>query len=349
MTKSIARPAGILMAALLALAPARATTTAPDAGHYTASDSVVFSFIDLTVLGGSASVLTNTDDATALLTLPFPFIFYGSSYNLLCVSSNGIAYFVTGAAACNGIADFQNVDLTATAAPGDLPALAPLWTDHLFQNGGGVYYQTQGAIGSRKFIVQWNNAYPQSRSLSSNPMTFELVLNEGANQVLFQYKTVNLGSANVDTDGALSTVGIRAPGGNTNGKVTQWSYDAGVLSDGKAILFAPGYTWIPPAQLSVTATAPGAARGSAILTGSITLKNISAASISGPWQILLTSLPSGVIMTNASGSFAGEPYLTVSSPASLAPGQSVTVTVQFSDPSNVKFSEVMAIYTGSLQ
>ena len=42
-------------------------------------------------------------------------------------------------------------------------------------------------------------------------------------------------------------------------------------------------------------------------------------------------MPSNVTLVNATGSFAGIPYLTVSAAAGLAPGQSVTVGTQFEE------------------
>lgn len=337
--------------AVLQVSAGWAKSSPADNGHYSSTDATVYSFIDLTVVGGSASVLAHTDDGMALLTMPFPFAFYGKSYTLLCASANGIAYFVTSAAACSSITDFQNVDLTANPAPGDLPAVAPFWTDLSFQTAGAgaVYYQTQGAVGSRKFVVQWNNAYPQAPSPSSNPVTFEMVLYESSNQVLFQYKTVNLGSGNPATKGAQATVGIRDSAGNSNGRETPWSYDASVLNDASAILFSPGYTWLGSSQITATTSAFAFNRGTGLYTGTVTLKNIGTSAVAGPFQVLLVGLPAGVTLSNAAGTYAGSPYLTVASPASLGAGQSVTVNLQFTDPSNVGINFRTAVYEGSLQ
>lgn len=229
--------------ALLALASgaaslAWAANRGPDAGSYTATDAAVYSFIDLAGTPGSASVLAGTDDGVSLLTLPFPFQYYGVSYTLACVSANGLVYFVTSVSACNNVIDFANTDLTTTAPPGDLPTILPFWTDLTFQSpgAGAVYYQTRGTPGSRQFVVEWSNAYPQG---SPNPVTFELVLNEGTNQILFQYQTVDLGSGNPANDGGLSTIGVRAAGGNVNGKQIQWSHNAAVAGNSSAILFTP--------------------------------------------------------------------------------------------------------------
>jgi len=213
-------------------------TKGPDAGNYTATDGTVYSYINLAAGSGAASVLGSSDDAVALLNLPFPFTFYGKSYNLICASSNGALYFVTSAGQCAAANDFANTDLTATATPGDLPALLPYWTDLTFQNpgAGAVFYAVQGAPGSRRFIVQWSRAYPAA---SANLIDFEAVLYEGSNNILFQYQTVDLGNADPSSKGALSTIGIRDAAGNTNGRQIEWSFNAGVAPNSSAILFTP--------------------------------------------------------------------------------------------------------------
>ncbi len=337
------------LAAVLTAATAWAAKTAPDAGGYTGTNGAVYSFIDLTTAGGSASVLTNQDDAVALLTLPFTFAFYGKGYTMLCVSSNGVGYFVTSAPACSTIADFQNLDLTVAPVPSNLPAVLPYWTDLAFQGGGAVYYQSQGAPGSRQFVVQWSNAYPQATVLSPNPVSFELVLYEASNQILFQYKTVNLGSANPANRGSQATVGIRDASGNTNSRETQWSYDAAVLDDGSAILFAPAYSAAPAAQVQITTSGLGYNRATLLYTGTVTVKNVGATTLTGPFQLLLTGLTSQVFLYNATGTFAGSPYITVSSPTTLPAGQSMTINVQFQDQSNGKINFTPVVYTGGLQ
>jgi hypothetical protein len=57
-------------------------------------------------------------------------------------------------------------------------------------------------------------------------------------------------------------------------------------------------------------------------------------------------MPATVTLVNATGKLSGTPYLTVPT-ASLAPGQSVTVGVQFKNPSNATINLTPAIYSGS--
>lgn len=237
------------LVALLACAavPVQATLRGPDAAGYVGSDATVFSFADLSGPGGGASVLAGTDDAMADLTLPFSFQFYGQPYTKVCVSSNGAMYFTTNPSACTGFVDFAHTDLTATKGPNDLPAAFPFWTDLAFQVGGSVIYQSLGAPGSRRFIVQWNQAYPVG---SANPVTFQVVLSEGSNGILFQYKTVDLGPGDSASRAGRATIGIRNQGAPENGQQLEWSFDVPVIADGTALLFGGDTT--PPSIVSVT-------------------------------------------------------------------------------------------------
>jgi hypothetical protein len=238
------------LAALLACAavPLRATQRGPDAGGYVATDTTVFSFVDLAAAGG-AGVLAGADDATADLTLPFAFQFYGVSYTRVCVSSNGALYFITTASACSGFTDFANTDLSGTAGPNDLPAVFPFWTDLAFQVGGSVVYQTVGAPGARRFVIEWNKAYPLG---SASPVTFEVVLSEGTNRILLQYDTVDLGPGDPASKGGHATIGVRNHGAPANNQQLQWSYGVPVIADQTAVLVSNDADTVAPTIVSVT-------------------------------------------------------------------------------------------------
>ena len=47
-------------------------TKGPDAGGYSATDSTVYSLVDISGPSGGASVLSGTDDGVVALTIPFP-------------------------------------------------------------------------------------------------------------------------------------------------------------------------------------------------------------------------------------------------------------------------------------
>jgi dockerin type I repeat protein len=221
-----------------------AATKGPDAGGYSATDSVVYSFVDISGASGGTSILAGTDDGLAALTIPFPFKFYGKSYTIACASSNGALYLVDLATACAGFIDFANTDISSTSPPNDFAALLPMWSDLTFQvpGGGSVFYQTVGAAGSRKFIVQWQNAFPQG---SLAPVTFQAILHEGSNRILFQYQNVNLCAVNVATSGGRATIGIRNAGALTNQQQIEWSFNAPVIDNTAALQFSPAAVRIP--------------------------------------------------------------------------------------------------------
>ena len=103
---------------------------------------------------------------------------------------------------------------------------------------------------------------------------------------------------------------------------------------------------IPPNQIATTASGLTYNRVNQTFNGTITLSNIGSNAIRGPLQILFTGLTSGVTLVNASGSLSGSSYLSVS--ASLAPGQSVTLSAQFQNPSRATINFTPVIYSGRI-
>src|SRR6185503_3081820 len=113
----------IALALCLAVAPALRADS--DTFGYTSSSSVAFSYVDIAATG--TSVLANGDDASATISLPFSFRFYGIGYTSLCVSTNGLLSF--GSCVAN---DFTNLDLTVQSPAGNQPLIAPFWSDLTF-------------------------------------------------------------------------------------------------------------------------------------------------------------------------------------------------------------------------
>jgi hypothetical protein len=327
-----------LLAAALAFAGS-APLRGADAFGYTATNAVPFSYLDIS--GTGVSVLSNTDDGTATLALPFAFRFYGVSYNSLCVSSNGIITF--GGCPTD---DMTTRDLTAQPTPGNLPVIAPFWMDLTFAVPA-VFYQTLGGVGSRQFVVQWNNVHALN---GADALNFEAVLREGTGTILFQYNRVDSGDANV-TLGTGATVGIAAANAASTGYRYQWSHNAPVLSDAEAILFTPPAAAAPvdvSSSVTVTTSAFVYNRLTQTYSGTIMIANKSAQPLQLPLTIVLTNLTAGVTAISPTGIAAGQgPYYSVTGGASLGAGQTATVAVQFSDPSNAKISFVVKTYSGS--
>ena len=79
----------------------------------------------------------------------------------------------------------------------------------------------------------------------------------------------------------------------------------------------------------------------------VTITNTGQQAITGPLQLVLTNLPARVTLANATGITNGSPYITIPAVASLGPGQSASVNLQFQDPSNLAITFTPAVYSGT--
>ena len=78
-------------------------------------------------------------------------------------------------------------------------------------------------------------------------------------------------------------------------------------------------------------------RATHLWTATMTIQNTGTTAIAGPIQVLLTNLSAGVSMSNSTGTHNGSPYITASADG-LAPGASVSVPIQFTNPSGVSIA-----------
>jgi hypothetical protein len=105
---------------------------------------------------------------------------------------------------------------------------------------------------------------------------------------------------------------------------------------------------VPTAQITTTASGLAYSRVTQTFNGTVTIRNVSSAPISGPFQIVFTSLTAGVTLADATGTFAGNPFITVPLSGGLGPGQSTSVAVQFRNPANAAINFTPVVYSGSL-
>ncbi len=180
--------------------------------------------------------------ATALR-LPFPFTFYGVSYDTITICSNGWA-----ALGDRHLQDeFRNYPIPGQQAPDAL--LAPFWDD---LKTSGSWPDTLGVwvysdVANNRYIVQWKATV----AYGSLPDNFEILLldpahyptRDGNGIIVFQYARVTdeAGSGN-DID--YATVGIEAPGCLVG---LQYSFNhtlapgAASLTIGRSIVFTTDY------------------------------------------------------------------------------------------------------------
>lgn len=156
-----------------------------------ACQSVPFSWID--PVGGTAYSLA--DDASATVTLPFAFDFYGTSYSTAEIASNGFVRLGAGAAT-----DYRNVSIPSIDDPNAF--IAPAWDDWAPNQGGTVSARLIGSSPNRVYVVTWDEVphynFPGEAS-------FQVLLFEGGD-VVMQYRDMTVGLVGID-DGASATAG----------------------------------------------------------------------------------------------------------------------------------------------
>lgn len=214
--------------------PATATTSVVNTGTWTAKtsadglpgyvydDTYPYSFVDISATGTGLGL---GDDGEANVTLPFAFTYYGVTSSDLRVGNNGGILFD----ATSGDLSFSN-----RALPRSSPALSilPFWDDIGPGTGtGDVYWEVQGTAPNRMAIIEWYNR-PHYSNVGA--ATFEVILFEGTNQILFQYADVDFGNPSYDF-GASATVGLN----QDSSTASQYSYNTPALADGMAIM----WTW----------------------------------------------------------------------------------------------------------
>ena len=86
--------------------------------------------------------------------------------------------------------------------------------------------------------------------------------------------------------------------------------------------------------------------GSKIYTGQVTVTNTSTVAIKLPLKLVIEDLASSITLVNSAGTYYGQPYVKLS--ATLAPGSSATVQVQFKNSANTSSNYTPAAYTGGV-
>ena len=182
------------------------------------------------------------NNQSASIPLPFDFEFGGQTFTAgvdnLRISTNGYASFDgMGESILTG----YQTDNFIIPLPDDGPPyqrlnwfVAPFW-DNLNPSASitaGVYADTVGTAPNRQMVIEWYQV-PIHASSSSTAVTFEAVLFEGSNQILYQYKTLK----GTDSDGSSATIGLEYNDGYSG---VQYAYNQkGAVAEKQAIVFIP--------------------------------------------------------------------------------------------------------------
>ena len=178
-------------------------------------EPATFGWVDST--GGTTPTFNLYGGAT--VPLGFGFEFYGQIYNTLFVDKSGYLSIF------GPTSDFYSrTRLPDPALPNGL--IAPYWGGLNSAPDSRVYVLPEGAAPARSLTVAWVNF----RDLNGAPVTFEVKLHEGTNDMYFQYQQA-------PDRGANASVGVEDQNG-TEG--TQYSFVTPALQDAMAIRFYPG-------------------------------------------------------------------------------------------------------------
>jgi hypothetical protein len=201
-------------------------------------------FIDACVQAGvTPTVFSNPDDAaTALLTLPIGFKFYGNTVTSYWYSTNGALGFDTPSSAL-GFAC-----MPSASNPG---AVIVGYGDDIYtrtvDNGAGaptntgVCAATIGAVvGTRKHVVTWKDSTYCCSPGDTNHLTFSIILDEATNEISVVYQTVTgfeSNNAAIGLQSAAAVVGM-TPAVQLG---TTYSCSSGfrTVAAGDAIVFKP--------------------------------------------------------------------------------------------------------------
>ncbi len=188
---------------------------------YTVTNPAAYSWYD--ALGGTLHTLGDNVN-TGFLPLPFTFNYYGTDYSSIAICSNGWASFVSDTSFA-----YFNTTIPGTTDPNAM--LAIQW-DNLVTDQ--VYTQTMGTAPNRVFVMEWYQAYPCcNATLPRN--TFEIVLFESTNEILFQYSTMASGVSS-------STIGIENIDGTSGFQIY---YNQAPNLTNSAIKFSPSGITFP--------------------------------------------------------------------------------------------------------
>lgn len=183
-----------------------------------------------------------SDDQNLTVPIGFDFEFYGNSYSELIVHANGFLTLDTVE-----VLGITNWPIPTAYLPNAL--IAPWWIDWRPAswakelNHGLVGIKTFGKAPNRKLVVAYNN-WPIwfHQSNAGGRVTFEAILLEGSNEIIFQYQDTLVNEYDwalgyLFNYGGRATIGLEDMAG-TQG--FQYSYAEQKLSDGLALRFYPG-------------------------------------------------------------------------------------------------------------
>jgi subtilisin family serine protease len=181
------------------------------------------------ILGSASYVQARTvlpltgDDETLLVTLPFPFRYYGQTYQSVSIATNGFVTFGSE------VDTWTNDSIPSPAVPNG--AIYAYWDDLIIDGQSSVRTQVIGAQPNRRFVIEWRNAtYYQD---DTRRVSFEVILSEATYDFTVVYRQI---AADDRERGSSATLGIENAAGDD---ALEFSFDfAAIRSPGFALRYS---------------------------------------------------------------------------------------------------------------
>jgi gliding motility-associated-like protein len=328
------------------------------------------------ITGSGIGVSVGTDDVwSPIINLPFPFCYFGSTYNQCVIGSNGVISFNTSYA--GGYCPWS---YSALCPSSSLPLNAIFGPYHDIDPSvcGSVTYTLIGTAPCRMLVVNFNQVC--HFSCTSLKSSFQMVLYETTNviEVYVQNKPTcsswNSGNALIGIQNAAGSVGYTPPGRNTGAWTVstpeawrfvptgpsiygpiQWYDASGMFATGNSVVVCPNTTTTYTAVttytrcdgLNITVSSPITISAFNSMTTSVASTNASCSSgtlssgsatvsvVGGTSPITYSWVPSGGTSSVATGLSPGS-YTCLVSDGSGNCTSIVTVTI--SSPAVPSFS-----------
>jgi hypothetical protein len=178
---------------------------------------------------------------------------------------------------------------------------------------------------------------PQGTVTTDATVTFTATDNQGGSGVAATYYTVDGGAQQKGNTVTLNTSGTHT--------VSYWSTDwAGNSEQARSVTVSIDKSVNVTSSVSIARSGLTVNRFTNKYTGTVTITNTGGQTLTGPLHLRLQALTAGVTLDNQTGVKDGVPYIALPD-ASLAAGQSVTLTTTFSNPNKVGIAYTPALFS----